>query len=323
MKFTRRDFGRLAIASLPAFATTSLCSFMPIAQASSSKYINSTFSGVTIGLMPYCYHDLVEHPANRPILIERMMQNQLGHVELHSSWCEPPFGTMPGLTPAEIRQKRHDFRVNTPPSFYEGIRKEFNDAGIKIFAYKTKTYGRGSVVGVDLQTPPDEIDAMYNAAKILGANILTGSWGLAVSDLVGKQAYKHPGMTYCLHGHDNTSDPDAFSTEATYAKGLALHPESRVFLDTRHFAAANGDAVAFLEKYHARTAALHLGDRRRNNGGSVPFGQGDSPIVELLRMIRDNKWDIMVLLEFEHGTLRSGEEEVQIAFDYCKRALES
>lgn len=38
-------------------------------------------------------------------------------------------------------------------------------------------------------------------------------------------------------------------------------------------------------------------------------------------MIRDNEWPIAVLLEFEHGTLRTGVEETQLMFDYCKRAL--
>jgi hypothetical protein len=34
-----------------------------------------------------------------------------------------------------------------------------------------------------------------------------------------------------------------------------------------------------------------------------------------------HKWSIVVLLEFEHGTLRAAVEEVQLMFDYCKRAL--
>ena len=38
-------------------------------------------------------------------------------------------------------------------------------------------------------------------------------------------------------------------------------------------------------------------------------------------MVRDSDWPIVVLLEFEHGTLRTGVAETQLMFDYCKRAL--
>lgn len=322
MNLTRRAFGRLAAASLPAFATATLPHLSPSAHAQSGKWINSTFSGVTVGLQPYCYHDLERIPANRPILIERMVQNKIGVVELHAAWCEPLFAYMYN-TEEEVRKAKYDWRVNTPPSFFEAIRKEFSDAGIRIFSYYASAPEYRGNISIDLQTPPEEIDSFYRAAKALGAERLIGSYGIAVGDRIGKQAHNHPGMIYGLHGHDNVKDPDAFSTEQTFEKGLAMHPESRVWLDLRHFTAANGDPIAFLEKHHERTAALHVGDRRRDNGGSVPFGQGDTPIIEVLRTVRDNKWDIMALLEFEHGTLRSGTEEVQLMFDYCKRALES
>jgi sugar phosphate isomerase/epimerase len=124
-----------------------------------------------------------------------------------------------------------------------------------------------------------------------------------------------------LHNHDNLSDPDALSNEESFVKGLAISPDFKATLDVRHFTAGNGDCLAFLEKHHERTSSVHVGDRRRNNGHSTPFGQGDAPIIQLLQMIRDNKWPIVALLEFEHGTLRTGVEEVQIAYDYCKRAL--
>ncbi|HEX2461666.1 MAG TPA: hypothetical protein VHJ58_16095, partial [Vicinamibacterales bacterium] len=79
--------------------------------------------------------------------------------------------------------------------------------------------------------------------------------------------------------------------------------------------------LEFLARHHARISSVHLGDRKRNNGRSTPFGEGDTPIIQVLRMIRDNAWPIVVLLEFEHGTLRTGVDEVQLMFDYCKRAV--
>ena len=91
-----------------------------------------------------------------------------------------------------------------------------------------------------------------------------------------------------------------------------MSPDFGVTLDVRHYVAANGDPLAFLARHHARTRTIHLGDRRRNGGRSTPFGEGDAPIVEILRMIRDNRWPIIALLEFEHGTLRTEVAEVQL-----------
>jgi hypothetical protein len=84
---------------------------------------------------------------------------------------------------------------------------------------------------------------------------------------------------------------------------------------------ATRQTSGFLERHHERVIGVHLGDRCRNNGRSTPFAEADSPIIEILRMIRDNHWTIAALLEFERGTLRPAVEEVQLQFDYCKRAL--
>jgi len=129
------------------------------------------------------------------------------------------------------------------------------------------------------------------------------------------------GMFIGLHNHDNLSDPDAYASEASMVTGLSLSPDFKMMLDVRHFTAADGDCVGFLERHHDRIAGMHVGDRRKHNGRSAPFGEGDAPIIELLRMVRDNRWPIVALLEFEHGTLRPEVEEVDLMFEYCKRAV--
>lgn len=303
MKFSRRAFGKTMLAGVP---------LLRLPGAPLDAHNRSYIHGVQFGLQPFCYHDLPMNIENRRILIDRMVQNGLGMVELHATWCEPNF-TGANVTATEARKKLRDFRLSAGRDYYAAIKHEFDRAGITIFTYY--------VTFNDSYTDA-EIDAVFEGAKALGAKGVVGSYGLAVSRRLAPFPGKH-GMFAGLHNHDNLSDPDAYSTEQTFIKGLDISPNFKATLDVRHFTAGNGDSLGFLERHHDRTSSIHLGDRRRNNGHSTPFGQGDSPIIEILRLIRDNEWPIVALLEFEHGTLRTGVEEVQIAFDYCKRALES
>lgn len=300
MNLTRRDFGKIALAGIPGLA---------LAQ-SAAKPNRSLIHGVQFGLQPFCYHDLAMNRENRPILIQRLVENGLGMVELHAVWYEPSFASG-GVSADEARDKLRNWRLNPPAGYFRDIKKEFDDKGITICTVYIN-------VGDSFTDP--EIDAVFEGAKAIGAKGIVGSYGLAVAHRLAAFPGKH-GMYASLHNHDNLSDPDAFSNEASIVKGLAYSPDFTATLDVRHFTAGNGDCVGFLERHHQRVSAVHLGDRRKNNGRSTPFGEGDAPIIEILRLIRDNQWPITALLEFEHGTLRPAVEEVQLMLDYCKRAL--
>ena len=313
-RMTRRDFGRLAIAGAPLIGA--VCAWKDAdlhAQAEGSPVAagnRSLIGGVQFGLQPFCYHDLAMTPENRPTLIRRLVQNGFGLVELHATWVEPRVSD-PGVRPEETREKQRAWRLSQPVDHYASVKREFDEAGITIFTY---------YVNFNDTYTDAEIDAVFAGAKMLGARGCVGSQGLAVSKRLAAFPGRH-GMFLGIHNHANLSDPDAFNTEESFVKGLAFSPDVKATLDTRHFTAANGDCLGFLERHHERTSSVHLGDRRRNNGRSAPFGEGDAPIIEVLRMMRDNKWPIVALLEFEHGTLRPQVEEVQQMFDYCKRAV--
>jgi sugar phosphate isomerase/epimerase len=312
MTLTRRSFLQTGAGSAAALALahgTPLLAQGAAALAQPQRP-NSLIHGVQIGLQPFCYHDLPNTPQNRPTLIQRMVQNGINVVELHAVWYEPRF-TGPGVDAAEARRQQRAWRLATPASFYEGVKREFAAAGISIFSIW---------INIDPSFTDDEIDAVFAGAKALGAREVDGSYGLAMAARLAPFPAKH-GMVLGLHNHDNISDADAFSTETTFIHGLSLSPDFRATLDVRHFTAADGDSLAFLEKHHDRMVSLHLGDRRRSNGRSTPFGEGDAPIIEILRMIRDNGWPIIAFLEFEHGTTRNGVEEVAVVMDYCRRAL--
>jgi len=306
MLLTRREFGKLALAGVPSLAGLSSAA---LAQ-SAGKPNRSLIHGVQFGLQPFCYHDLAMNRENRPILIQRLVQNGLGMVELHAVWYEPNFAG-PGVSAEEAREKLRNWRLSPPAGYFHNVKKEFDDTGISICTV---------YVNINDGYTDAEIDATFEGAKALGAKGIVGSYGLAVAHRLSAFPGKH-GMYASLHNHDNLSDPDAFSNEASIVKGLAYSPDFTATLDVRHFTAGNGDCLGFLERHHARVSAVHLGDRRKNNGRSTPFGEGDAPIIEILRLIRDNQWPIIALLEFEHGTLRTAVDEVQLMFDYCKRAL--
>ena len=100
-----------------------------------------------------------------------------------------------------------------------------------------------------------------------------------------------------------------------------MSPLFRVTLDIGHFTAGNNDAVAFIQRHHADIVNIHVRDRKRNNGPNRPFGQGDTPIREALRLIRDEKYPIRCYLEYEYGSFRFPLDEVKACFQYCKYAL--
>jgi len=302
---TRRDFGKAMLGGVSVFALRST-----IASAQAAKPNRSFINGVQFGLQPFCYHDLAMTRENRGELIRRLVRNGMGMVELHATWVEPRFNA-PGVTAAAARDKLREWRLTPPAGYYQNVRKELDNAGISVFTY---------YVNFDDSYTDAEFDAVFDGAQILGARGCVGSFGLALSRRLVPFPGRH-GMFIGLHNHDNLSDPDAYSSEASMVKGLSMSPDFKMMLDVRHFTAADGDCVGFLERHHERMAGMHVGDRRKHNGRSAPFGEGDAPIIELLRMVRDNRWPIVALLEFEHGTLRPEVEEVDLMFDYCKRAV--
>ena len=102
---------------------------------------------------------------------------------------------------------------------------------------------------------------------------------------------------------------------------MKASPAIRVNLDIGHFTAANFDAVQYINAHHDQIVTLHLKDRKKDQGDNLPFGQGDTPIKDVLRLIRDNRYPIRCYLEYEYGSFRSSLEELKVCLQYCRDAL--
>jgi len=79
--------------------------------------------------------------------------------------------------------------------------------------------------------------------------------------------------------------------------------------------------VAYLREHHANITNLHLKDRKKNQGDNLPWGQGDTPIKEVLQLLRKERWPIPADIEYEYEGTGSPIEEVKKCYEYAKQAL--
>ena len=133
---------------------------------------------------------------------------------------------------------------------------------------------------------------------------------------LGQFADKHRLMVG-YHGHATTKPAD-------WERAFSFAQFNGANVDLGHFVAGNNTSpVAFLKQHHARITHVHVKDRRMNEGPNTPFGQGDTPIVEVLRLIRDNRWPMQATIEFEYPVPSGSDRMTEIAraVKYCRDAL--
>lgn len=269
--------------------------------------IDSKVKGVQLGAQSYSFRD-------RPLdgVIEGMKAVGLGSLELWSGHVEPRTDGQK-LDDAGRKKAREDarkFRLETPLARFHEIGAKFKAAGIDVYAYNYSFRD---------DYTDEEIARGFDMAKALGAKVITASSNQNTTPRIDAAAKKHK-MRVGLHNHSRM-DPNEWATAADFEKAMASSSEFIcVNLDIGHFTAANQDAVAFLNKHHDRVVTLHIKDRKRNDGENTPFGQGDTPIKEVLALLSRNKWAIPANIEYEYKGADTV-AEVRRCVDYCKQAL--
>ncbi len=293
---SRRAAGKLMLGASAGW----LAARVPL---SAEEQINSVVRGVQIGAQSYSFRD-------RPLAaaIDAYRAVGLGECELWQGHVEPEKEGW-----AEVRQ----WRLTVPLSHFQEVRTQFDNAGILLYAYN---------YSFRKEMTDDEIKRGFEMAQALGVKYITASANVSVAPRVDAWAQKFR-ITVGFHGHDATKNPDEFSTPETFARAMKGASEYiGVNLDIGHFTAAGGDPVEYIREHHDRIVTLHLKDRKKNHGANLPFGQGDTPIVAVLRLLRDQGWKIPANIEYEYGEESKGLDtiaEVKKCYQYCRTALES
>lgn len=279
---TRRDFTFGALAALPSAAL--------------AARINSTIGGVMLGVQSYSFRD-------RPLdeAIAAMKEIGLGYVELWSGHVEPR-----GMN----RELLREWRLSAPMDHFRAVRKKFDDAGITLYAYNYSFRD---------DFTEEEIARGFEMAKAMGVKCLTASSNVSTAKRIDPHAAKAK-VPVGMHNHSNIK-PNEFATPDDFAEAMrGSSPYIAINLDIGHFTAANFDPVDYLEKNHKKIVTLHIKDRKKNQGPNLPFGEGDTPIKEVLQVLRKRRLKIPANIEYEY----KGPDtvtEVRRCFDYMKQAL--
>jgi len=299
--YTRREFGRITLAglALPAAARA------------------QTVAGVHLGVQTYSFRELAR-PAGSDLvepLIKAMTECGLTECELWAPQIEPPSPFGRGRpSPEDAQQAREElrrWRLKTPLAHFQSIARKFKRAGITVHAYNYSP---------NASFTDEEIDRGFEMAKALGAEIITASATLEAAKRMVPFAEKHR-VVVAMHNHSNVKDPNEFATTESLAAALALSKYFKINLDIGHFTAANYDAVAYIREHHDRITNLHLKDRKKNQGDNVPWGTGDTPIRDVLQLLKREKWPVRAYLEYEHRGTAGAVEEVKACYAFAKQAL--
>jgi sugar phosphate isomerase/epimerase len=193
---------------------------------------------------------------------------------------------------------------------FKEVRKKVHDAGIQLYAYNYSFRD---------EFTDAEIARGFEMAAALGVTRLTASSTIPMAKRVDPFAAKAK-VYVGMHGHDNMKPGEFNLPESFEAAMKGCSKYIAINLDIGHFTAAGGDAVDYLKKMHEHIVTLHIKDRKKNHGANLPFGEGETPIKEVLQTLKEHRWPIPANIEYEYKGADTV-AEVKKSYEYCKNAL--
>jgi sugar phosphate isomerase/epimerase len=310
---TRREFGKLSLAALPAGFVLGI----GLNAAENARKPDSKVRGVQIGLnVPYSFGN---GEMSAEDILKNCVQLGLSGVELRTQPVEVFLGAPPELVhpkkstpptdPTANSEELARWRKKASMERAKEFRKKYEDAGVLIEIVK--------VDGIFKMTD-DELNYVFTLAKALGGRAISTEISNREADLkrLGQFADKRRIMMG-YHGHAST-------TPEHWEKAFALAQYNGANVDLGHFVAGNNTSpVPFIKQHHDRITHVHIKDRKMHDGPNTPFGEGDTPIGEVLRLIRDNHWNIQATIEFEYKIPPNSDRMTEIArcVKYCREEL--
>lgn len=308
-----------------ALATAGLA-FAPTAFAGAKGKPNSKFGGVQIGAITYSWRSM---PSTAEDILKYCVEAGISSIELMGNVAEQYAGIPAGAPraprdatdaeKAEYQKKadaaakvQREWRLSVSMDKYKALRKMYNKAGVNIHIVKFAPSNWSD----------EEIDYAFKAAKVLGAGGITNEIGEEACQRLGKFAEKHD-MYSIYHNHGQPGEP-GFS----FDKFLAYSPKNMLNFDCGHYFGATGKHPnELIERLHDRIYSIHLKDKTGKDANpantNMPWGEGDTPVADILKLVQKNKWPIYFDIELEYNVPDNSDAQKEVikCVEYCKEIL--
>ncbi len=288
----------------------------------------SKFNGVQIGTISYSYRDM---PGTAEDILGYLLEAGLGSVELMGNTIEQ-FAGIPEGPPRPQRgtemtdeerteymeareraaEEQHRWRLSPPMEKYEALRRLYHREGVDIHIAKLGSH----------TWPEGEIDYAFIVARALGAKGISLEISSDAARIMAPLAERH-GLYAIFHQHGQVAEP-GFSFDDYLSVGSSL----RLNFDAGHaFGFTGRHPNETIERYHDRMVSIHLKDKTGPDSDppnrNMPWGQGETPIADILLLIRDRGWPIHVDIELEYPVPSGSTSaaEVRKCVDFCREIL--
>jgi len=303
---------------------------------------NSMMGGVQIGVITYSFREMPDQSAEATL--KYVLDSGISAIELMGGPAESFVGAPKNavdmrsvfplmrkrrenqpltddeqktLAEAESQMKAYraemtKWRLSAPMAKFEQLRKMYKQAGVTIYGFKPDAFG--------MQSSDGEIDYGMRAAKALGANQVTLEHPAndAHTLKLGQMAQKH-GIRVGYHGHEQ-------QTPTFWDTALAQSPGNAMNFDLGHYlAAGQPDPLGLIRQKHDRIASMHIKDRQTpaHGKGNLPWGQGDTPLTDVLKLMREQKYTFPATVELEYQIPAGSNSvaEVKKCVEFCRNIL--
>jgi sugar phosphate isomerase/epimerase len=291
---------------------------------------NSKIAGVQIGTITYSFRSM---ESDAESTLRYCVESGISAIELMGNTAEGFAGApqwamanfQRGTQMSDAEKKEMDearsayakelaaWRANAPLEKFKQLRKMYSDAGISIYAWKPSALGKNN--------SDAEVDYACKVAKILGANHVTVELPTDRSETqrLGDIAAHHK-IKVGYHGHLQ-------QTYTAWDVALSQSKYNALNFDVGHYVAAGHDPFRLLQDKHRDIVSMHMKDRQseKNGQANLPWGQGDTPLADVLRLMRDKKYKFPATIELEYQIPEGSDavKEVGNCLEYCRTALSS